>query len=60
MVIVSVASETFSNLIKVSFLNAGLLDLNKASHNKDNSFEFIIGGSFDGSVDIVANAYFSI
>ncbi|MHA2184239.1 MAG: hypothetical protein ACXAAI_04490, partial [Promethearchaeota archaeon] len=36
-----------------------LLDLNKASHNNDNNFEFLIGGSFDGSVDIVANAYFT-
>ncbi|MFW9950756.1 MAG: hypothetical protein ACFFKA_11610, partial [Candidatus Thorarchaeota archaeon] len=32
--------------------------LNSASRNKDNNFEFIISGTFDGSVDIIANAYF--
>ncbi|MHA2473110.1 MAG: hypothetical protein ACXAES_07755 [Promethearchaeota archaeon] len=34
------------------------LDLNRASRNNDNNFEFQIGGTFDGTVDIVANAYF--
>ncbi|MHA1913418.1 MAG: DUF2341 domain-containing protein [Promethearchaeota archaeon] len=34
------------------------LDLNRASRNNDNNFGFIIGGTFDGTVDIVANAYF--
>ncbi|MHA2288286.1 MAG: LamG domain-containing protein, partial [Promethearchaeota archaeon] len=32
--------------------------LNSASRNKDNNFEFIISGTFDGSVDIVADAFF--
>ncbi|MHA2101591.1 MAG: hypothetical protein ACW99A_23305, partial [Candidatus Kariarchaeaceae archaeon] len=34
------------------------IDLNRASRNNDNNFEFQIGGTFDGTVDIIANAYF--
>jgi hypothetical protein len=34
------------------------IDLNKASRHNDNNFGFIIGGTFDGSVDIIADAYF--
>ncbi|MHA1913417.1 MAG: DUF2341 domain-containing protein [Promethearchaeota archaeon] len=34
------------------------IDLNRASRNNDNNFEFQVGGTFDGTVDIVANAYF--
>ncbi|MFX1501785.1 MAG: hypothetical protein ACFFDH_12550, partial [Promethearchaeota archaeon] len=34
------------------------INLNKESPTQDNNFEFIINGSFIGSVDIVAKAYF--
>ncbi|MFX1530639.1 MAG: hypothetical protein ACFFBC_05965 [Promethearchaeota archaeon] len=34
------------------------LNLEKESLTQDNNFEFIIGGSFDDPVDIVAEAYF--
>jgi hypothetical protein len=34
------------------------IDLNRASRYNDNNFGFIIGGTFDGSVDIIADAYF--
>jgi len=34
------------------------LDINKESSTGDNNFEFTIGGSFDGSVDIIADTYF--
>ena len=33
-------------------------DLNKNSPTNDNTFNFVIGGSFDGTVDIVAEALF--
>ncbi|MFX1428967.1 MAG: DUF2341 domain-containing protein [Promethearchaeota archaeon] len=34
------------------------LNLNRASHTKDNNFEFLISGTFDNTVDIIADAYF--
>ncbi|MFX0083042.1 MAG: DUF2341 domain-containing protein [Candidatus Hodarchaeota archaeon] len=34
------------------------LTLNQASGTNDNTFEFIISGTFDGTVDIIADAYF--
>ncbi len=33
------------------------LDLNKASQTNDNNFEFKISGTFDGTVDVVVDAY---
>ncbi|MFW9972203.1 MAG: DUF2341 domain-containing protein, partial [Candidatus Odinarchaeota archaeon] len=35
-----------------------ILNLNRASRTKDNNFEFIINGTFDGTIDIIADAYF--
>ncbi|MFX1551679.1 MAG: hypothetical protein ACFFB9_15120, partial [Promethearchaeota archaeon] len=34
------------------------LNLNRASRTNDNNFEFIISGTFDNTVDIIADAYF--
>ncbi|MFW9893944.1 MAG: DUF2341 domain-containing protein, partial [Candidatus Thorarchaeota archaeon] len=34
------------------------LNLNEASPTNNNNFEFIIGGTFNGTVDVIANAYF--
>ncbi|MFX0167127.1 MAG: DUF2341 domain-containing protein [Candidatus Hodarchaeota archaeon] len=34
------------------------LELNQASRTNDNNFEFKISGTFDGVVDIIADAYF--
>ena len=35
-----------------------MLNLDKSSPTNNNSFEFIIGGSFDGTIDIIADATF--
>ncbi|MFX1428968.1 MAG: DUF2341 domain-containing protein [Promethearchaeota archaeon] len=34
------------------------LNLNRASRTNDNNFEFLINGTFDNTVDIIAEAYF--
>ncbi|MFX1438505.1 MAG: hypothetical protein ACFFAA_15110 [Promethearchaeota archaeon] len=34
------------------------LNLNRASRTNDNNFEFLISGTFDNTVDIIAEAYF--
>ncbi|MHA2183030.1 MAG: hypothetical protein ACXAAH_16555, partial [Promethearchaeota archaeon] len=34
-----------------------VLDLNKASLSNDNNFEFEISGTFDGTVDVIVDAY---
>ncbi|MFX1239761.1 MAG: DUF2341 domain-containing protein [Promethearchaeota archaeon] len=35
-----------------------ILNLNRASLTNDNNFEFLISGTFDNTIDIVADAYF--
>ncbi|MFW9819510.1 MAG: LamG domain-containing protein [Candidatus Thorarchaeota archaeon] len=34
------------------------LNLNRASRTDDNNFEFLISGTFDNTIDIIADAYF--
>ncbi|MFX0005701.1 MAG: DUF2341 domain-containing protein, partial [Candidatus Hermodarchaeota archaeon] len=35
-----------------------VLNLNRASRTNDNKFEFLISGTFDNTIDIIADAYF--